>query len=566
MSCQKQFFFLSALILASAGFSPSVVYAQAPDFDGHLAAGEFGLAAQIAENAGPEKRDALLARVAAAQRNFGAPGASFSTLRSIQDDRTRLGAVDAFRNGPARGGAAQADFDSLIELITSTIAPQSWDEVGGAGAIDGFDGGVYVDSAGVMRRMKFAPATNRLLTARSQSQQTQQNNDARRESRLRKVSLNRLERELQLLELQGKAPTETMRNLAGLQQIQYVFVYPDTGDVVIAGPASDWIADQEGRQVGVKSGKPVLQLDDFVVLLRNAYEEKGRFGCSITPTQAGLARTQKFLAESSQKAIRPSQRDEWLDNFRATLGKQDIVVYGVDPKTRVGKVLVEADYRMKLVGMGLEEGTLGVVSYLDSVTPGPDGSLPDMNVLRWWFTLNYKAIQASKSRDAYALQGQGVKVLSENEMLTERGERKHTGKSSVLNLQFANSFTKHFPALAAKYPVYAELRNIFDLALVAALIRAEDIPNRVNWHPSHLLDKQRYRPAVGVAPTRVESIVNYRVIDKKHFIAGVSGGVTVDTSQLVNRGAIAESDYGLLKAERQAGTQVKLSDDAWWWD
>ena len=116
MSCQKQFFFLSALILASAGFSPSVVYAQAPDFDGHLAAGEFGLAAQIAENAGPEKRDALLARVAAAQRNFGAPGASFSTLRSIQDDRTRLGAVDAFRNGPARGGAAQADFDSLIAV------------------------------------------------------------------------------------------------------------------------------------------------------------------------------------------------------------------------------------------------------------------------------------------------------------------------------------------------------------------------------------------------------------------------------------------------------------------
>ena len=115
-------------------------------------------------------------------------------------------------------------------------------------------------------------------------------------------------------------------------------------------------------------------------------------------------------------------------------------------------------------------------------------------------------------------------------------------------------------------PVYAELRNIFDLALVAALIRAEDIPNRVDWHPSHLLDKQRYRPAVGVAPTRVESIVNYRVIDKKHFIAGVSGGVTVDTSQLVSRGAIAESDYGLLKAERQAGTQAKLSDDAWWWD
>ena len=37
------------------------------------------------------------------------------------------------------GGGAQADFDTLIELITSTIAPQTWDDVGGPGSIAGFD-------------------------------------------------------------------------------------------------------------------------------------------------------------------------------------------------------------------------------------------------------------------------------------------------------------------------------------------------------------------------------------------------------------------------------------------
>jgi general secretion pathway protein D len=36
------------------------------------------------------------------------------------------------------GGAALADFDTLIELITSTIAPDTWDEVGGPGAIESF--------------------------------------------------------------------------------------------------------------------------------------------------------------------------------------------------------------------------------------------------------------------------------------------------------------------------------------------------------------------------------------------------------------------------------------------
>jgi general secretion pathway protein D len=37
------------------------------------------------------------------------------------------------------GGGVIADFDSLIELITTTISPQSWDEVGGPGSISGFD-------------------------------------------------------------------------------------------------------------------------------------------------------------------------------------------------------------------------------------------------------------------------------------------------------------------------------------------------------------------------------------------------------------------------------------------
>ena len=37
------------------------------------------------------------------------------------------------------GGGSQADFDSLIELITSTIQPTTWDEVGGPGSIAGFE-------------------------------------------------------------------------------------------------------------------------------------------------------------------------------------------------------------------------------------------------------------------------------------------------------------------------------------------------------------------------------------------------------------------------------------------
>jgi len=63
----------------------------------------------------------------------------------------------------------------------------------------------------------------------------------------------------------------------------------------------------------------------------------------------------------------------------------------------------------------------------------------------------------------------GVRVLSENELLAAQGQRVHTGGSDPLNQRFADSFTAHFAALAQKYPVYGELRAIFDLSLAVTL-------------------------------------------------------------------------------------------------
>lgn len=51
------------------------------------------------------------------------------------------GAGNSFGFGPptgAAGGASLADFDTLIELITTTIEPDTWEEVGGQGSISGF--------------------------------------------------------------------------------------------------------------------------------------------------------------------------------------------------------------------------------------------------------------------------------------------------------------------------------------------------------------------------------------------------------------------------------------------
>ena len=117
------------------------------------------------------------------------------------------------------------------------------------------------------------------------------------------------------------------------------------------------------------------------------------------------------------------------EDLRDTVGRQDIEIFGIDPTSRVASVLVEADYHMKLIGMGLADGVDGVSSYLKSIKLRPGEQPPAMSVLRWWFALKYDAIARSENKDAFELVGQGVRVLSENEMLAEQGQRVHTGRA-----------------------------------------------------------------------------------------------------------------------------------------
>jgi hypothetical protein len=311
----------------------------------------------------------------------------------------------------SRGGAANADFDSLIDLIISTVSSETWAENGGGEAeIRPFPGGVLVDAAGTLRLKSRNAATskaNDLVAKRGVAprQNTAPPGAARRPSALRYVSLPRLEREIARRQAARQPLEVDMLTLAGLQRVRYVFVYPESGDLVLAGPAGDWRVDADGRIVGAQRGEAVVRLDDLIVLLRRGEASaESHFGCSINPRQEALAKTQAYLASSSRRPLEPGQRKRWLQNLRDTVGLQDIEVFGVDPASRVAGVLVEADYHMKLIGMGLVDGVDGIESYLDSVGEAASatrGAVPPMSVLRWWFALNYDSIRTSADSDAF---------------------------------------------------------------------------------------------------------------------------------------------------------------------
>lgn len=513
-------------------------------------------------------RDQLLGRVAVAQAKFGATKAAKSTLRQISSSKSLTSVMTQIaetarpsgetgeRMGTASGGASGADFDTLINLITSTVAPDTWDDVGGPGAIESFDGGVRVDAEGVLRQIRAASADGlrqleQTLDAARPTAARQDPTDPRRDSELRMVSLTRLQRELQVRLALGEQPTDAMKWLAGLREIRYVFLFPETQDIVIAGPAGNWDTP----------GAAAMSLDDLVSLLRAGSQGDGGFGCSISPKQENLVATQRFLAQPTGP-LKPSRTLLWVNEIRETLGLQDISIRGIDPQCHAARVLVEADYHMKLIGMGLEPSVPGVESYLDSIEV--DEIPQSMQVLRWWFTIRPDAVRRNHDGDAYVFRKQVIRLQSEDENVTQTGERVHTGKSSPLNQLFASRFTRNYKRLAHAYPIYARLEGIFRLAMVVALINSDEVKQRVDWDHSFL--SKVARTAKGNVPSEVPSIVNHRVIGQRHVVVGVSGGVTVNARTAIKEVALVANGGGITSDRESARPRVPNSSPSWWWD
>jgi hypothetical protein len=587
--------------LQAADDAPSATPADSKDvtnngtkFSDYLEAGEFGLARKQIDKSHPADRAAQFVQLAAAQARVGARDAAIATVALLDDDVQRstvlaqIGAFPGqggrvpFAGMPAPGGAANglpgaapgappgaqgggtvADFTSLMDLITSTIAPTTWEEVGGQGAIESYRNGVYVDGEGVLRRATKNAARDDLVALRSEAAVVAGPQDVRQASKLRKVSIPRLERALQLKHAAGRPTSEIERTLAGLQRIDYVLVYPETGDLVIAGPASGWHTDAEGRAVSDTTGRPCLRLDDLVVLWRHSLEQgHDVLGCTINPSAEGLAAAKAYLDAQQAK---PAGRKQQLEQLRRHVGLQTIEVFGIDGHTSAARTLVAGDYHMKLIGMGLVPGVPGVPSYLELVARQDQGAAPALDVLRWWFTLTCDAVESDAAREAFALRGVSVKLQGENEFLNATGRRVPTGAADDLNRQFAANFNKHYAELAAKYPVYAELENLFALELCGALVASQQLDERAHWHRTYFGPAGGYAPEAAEVPQAVETVSASQKAGNRRVVAGVSGGIHADPWSHVSEAALVDGDARLKPARLQAAPNAPAAE-RWWWD
>lgn len=521
----------------------------------HLTAGEFGpalnLAQAIENNA---DRDVALKQIAQAQAASGETSSARRTLGRMTDRR------QATTEKAQLGGGSMADFQPLIDLIQQeTEGPWDIDEPG-TGTISQFEAGVRVDPNGVLYRLSKEEQTGRLAALGVQARTADINEDMSRQSDLRMVSLTRLEAEVSRRVAAGEPVVESMKKLAGLSQIKYVFVYPESNEIVIAGPAEGWKYEANGVAVGSASGKPALQLDDLVTVLRTfSPGARQMFGCSIDPRPEGLKAVKQFVTESQNAGPLPAGgAKSWASKLGNKLGRQDISIYGVPSNSHVARVILEADYKMKLIGIGKLEGGSNVPDYFELTQKHPEFASSSVEALRWWLSMKYDAVLHSPDRTAFEIAGSSVQCKSENEHLKESGERVHTGKAEPINDMFAKNFTEHYSELAAKDPVFADLQSVFDLALVAALIDREDLDGKAHWNRGAFSPNGAYRVASYNVPKTVDTVVNHRVYKGKDVVVQVAGGVRADVAAVV-------TDESLQK-ESTTATKPALPEGRWWWD
>jgi hypothetical protein len=356
-----------------------------------------------------------------------------------------------------------------------------------------------------------------------------------------------------------------MRRLAGLQRAQYVFFYPEERDIVIAGPAEGWVEDLSGRVVGLTTGRPTLLLEDLVVALR-AFPPGSRtkpfLGCTIDPRPEGVAQLARFR-KSIPPAIPEDQRElatvQIAQGMRDSLGMSIVRVFTVSENTHFAQVLIESDYRMKLIGIGLEPPPVEMVTFIGALNAANVSAMQ-----RWWFTPHYDCVKVTEDGLAMELVGEGVQLQNEDVTLGPDGKVVAAGKKpNKASTQFTTAFTKKYAEISARAPVFAQLRNMIDLAIAAAFIRDQDYYAQAGWRPGAFTEEARLPAETLATPKQVQCVVN--AVWKGDQLYVPAGGVSIHPHLALEKERRQADKEGKLKARREK-LAINLPGDRWWWD
>jgi hypothetical protein len=241
------------------------------------------------------------------------------------------------------------------------------------------------------------------------------------------------------------------------------------------------------------------------------------------------------------------------------MGPQQITYTGIPTNSHFARVLAASDYRMKCLAMDLMESPVrGLPSYLEMLKS--QGRLPGSAMPRWWMACNYQPLVRSDDRLVWELRGPGVKTLTEDEFVAEDGTVRGTGKQDAIAKQWADLMTAKYAELAQKEPVFAELQNLMDMCVVAALIHKEDLIGLAGGNSAALLADAKDSAAPWNAPKTVPTLCSFLKIGSNYVITA-SGGVQIESWEVAARSEVDPQVKAIHGKAAAAGDNT-----SWWWN
>ena len=110
--------------------------------------------------------------------------------------------------------------------------------------------------------------------------------------------------------------------------------------------------------------------------------------------------------------------------------------------------MVEADYRMKLIGIGLERPRTKFRAMLS--WPIRDDCRNALQ--RWYFVPDYECVRVSEDQLAMELVGEGVKLIGEDEFVARDGNRVEGKGENTASQTFTEAFTANTANSPPKCP------------------------------------------------------------------------------------------------------------------
>ena len=415
-------------------------------------------------------------------------------------------------------------------------------------------GGISIDAHGIVRTLE--PQASEELAGRRRELLAKTALKDTKAAPLRKISLARLCRAVEACSAAGTPLPADVVFLGGLERVTHVFVDPDGHDIVLAGPADTAAIDEAGNVVAGTSGRPLLLLEDLIVALRAIDNARsGGIRCSIDPSPEGVTKLQRYLGSLKSIGTNPEATLRMMENV---LGPQKVTVGGVPADSRFARVLVAADYRMKRIGMGLEpSGVDALPSYLSLV---PSGATSGATLPRFWLEAEYDPLRRDPDELAWQITGRRMKCLTESDIFAAGGPARGKAPADKTAEAWCAAMTTHYDELSRRQPVFAELVNCVDLAVVAALIRGRQLDRRAGLDLAPLVDATQLALPAYEAPTTLSTVAT-GFKKGSRWIVSASGGVQFQPWAFATN--TTESDDS--GAARIAALESRPAD-AWHWD